>query len=81
MLAQNSDKQQQQNSTNKSNQLFLKENSNNKETTTVSFTKSINDIHIEVLKRKINSINHTYQNYFMKFLSRIQKMQNYYMSI
>ena len=57
MLAQNSNDQQQQTSmgSNKSNQLF-KEN-NNKETI-IAFTnnKSINEIPIEVLKRKINSI-------------------------
>jgi hypothetical protein len=83
MLAQDSDNQQQQNFTSsKSNHLFKENNSSNKGTAIVSFTnKLINDIHIEVLKRKINSINHTYQNYFMKFLSRIQKMQNYYVSI
>ena len=57
MLAQKSaDNQQQQNSTSsKSNQLF-KENKN-KETAAASFTnKLINEIDIEVLKRKINGI-------------------------
>ena len=62
MLTQNLDDQQQQNSTSnsKSNQLFKENNNsnNNKETAVTSFTnnKSINEIHIEVLKRKINGI-------------------------
>lgn len=68
MLAQNSDNQQQ-NSISKSNQLF-KENSNNKETT-VSFTKSINEIHIETLKRKINSIIQYQKPYISKLFYEI----------
>ena len=67
MLAQNSNDQQQQASigSNKSNQLF-KEN-NNKETT-IAFTnnKSINEIPIEVLKRKINSITQYQKPYISK---------------
>ena len=58
MLAQDSDNQQQQNFTSsKSNHLFKENSSSNKGTAIVSFTnKSINEIQIEVLKRKINGI-------------------------
>ncbi|MDW0148954.1 MAG: hypothetical protein QOK89_01105, partial [Nitrososphaeraceae archaeon] len=58
MLAQDSDNQQQQNFTSsKSNHLFKANSSSNKGTAIVSFTnKSINEIPIEVLKRKINGI-------------------------
>ncbi|MGI9010419.1 MAG: hypothetical protein ACR2F1_04415 [Nitrososphaeraceae archaeon] len=69
MLAQDSDNQQQQNFTSsKSNHLF-KENSssNNNKETAVSFTnKSINEIHIEVLKRKINGITQYQKPYISK---------------
>jgi hypothetical protein len=52
MLGQNLDNQQQ-NFTNKSNNQLFKENgSNNK--VSASFTKSLNEIDIQVLKRKIN---------------------------
>ena len=58
MLAPDSDNQQQQNITSsKSNHLFNENSSSNKGTAIVSFTnKSINEIQIEVLKRKINGI-------------------------
>jgi hypothetical protein len=59
MLAQDSDNQQQQNFTSsKNNHLFKENSSSNKGTAIVSFTnnKSINEIQIEVLKRKINGI-------------------------
>jgi len=59
MLAENSDNQQ----------LF---NENNKETTVTSFaTKSINDIHIEALKRKIKSVTQYQKPYISKLFYEI----------
>jgi hypothetical protein len=72
MLAQNSDNQQQTSISSKSNQLFKQNNSNNKETAVASFTnKSINEIHIEVLKRKINGITQYQKPYISKLFYEI----------
>jgi|SoiMethySBSTD1v2_1073268.scaffolds.fasta_scaffold2576400_1 hypothetical protein len=64
MFTQNSADNQQQTSTSKSNQLFKE----NKETAVTSFTnnKSINEIDIEVLKRKIYGITHYQKLYISK---------------